>query len=131
MCHTLHGNSLKSEMRESSPRLILAVAILAAKYGCALTLTATAEHWLSPRIMNNIAQSGVVHPEKKRLLLATYWFRHERAFEPGSLRMITEISESFSCLANGESVKDRAVALRIATELFFAPIFTPYPLHGI
>ncbi|KAK1470261.1 hypothetical protein CCUS01_17445 [Colletotrichum cuscutae] len=53
---------LKSEMRESSPRLILAVAILAARYGCALTLTATAEHWLSPRIMNNIAQDSSWRP---------------------------------------------------------------------
>ncbi|KAK1517802.1 uncharacterized protein CCOS01_12059 [Colletotrichum costaricense] len=64
--------------------------------------------------MNTIAQSGVVHPEEKDLFLAAYWFRHERAFEAASLRLIDEISESFSFMADGKLGEDELVALRIA-----------------
>ncbi|EXF75205.1 hypothetical protein CFIO01_06163 [Colletotrichum fioriniae PJ7] len=131
MCHILHGNSLNAEMGKIPPRLILVVAILAAKYNCTLALRAAAEYWLSPEIMDTIAQSGVVRPEKKDLLLAAYWFRYEKAFEAGSLRLITEISWSFGFLADGKSGEDEVVALRIASRLFFTPIFTPYLIHGI
>ncbi|KXH60792.1 hypothetical protein CNYM01_04328 [Colletotrichum nymphaeae SA-01] len=131
MCHIIHGNGLSAEMREIPPNLILTVAGLAAKYDCTLALTAAAEYWLSPEIMDTIAQSGVVHPEKKDLLLAAYWFRHGRAFEAGSLRLITEISWSFSSLADGKSGEDEIVALRIASELFFTPILTPYLVQDI
>lgn len=126
MCHILHGNSLNAEMGKIPPRLILVVAILAAKYDCTLALRAAAEYWLSPEIMDTIAQSGVVRPEKKDLLLAAYWFRYEKAFEAASLRLITEIAWSFGFLADGKSGEDEVVALRIASELFFTPIFTAY-----
>ncbi|KAF4778111.1 hypothetical protein HER10_EVM0013460 [Colletotrichum scovillei] len=131
ICHTIHGNSLNAEMGRIPPKLILNVAVIAAKYDCTLALTAAAEYWLSPEIMDTIAQSGVVHPEKKDLLLAAYWFRHGRAFETGSLRLITEISWSFSSLADGKSGEYELVALRIASELFFTPILTSDLVHGI
>ncbi|KAL2881976.1 hypothetical protein SGCOL_002715 [Colletotrichum sp. CLE4] len=117
MCHILHGSSLNADMREIPPKLVLAVAILAAKYHCTVSVTAAAEYWLSPEIMDTIAQHGLVHPEKKDLLLAAYWFRHESAFETGSLRLITEISWSFNFLADGKSGEEEVVALRIAVAL--------------
>ncbi|KAK0381851.1 hypothetical protein CLIM01_00750 [Colletotrichum limetticola] len=59
-------------MREAPPKLILTVAILAAKYDCTLGLTAAVEYWLSSEIMDTIVQSVVIHPEKKHILLAAY-----------------------------------------------------------
>ncbi|OHE98196.1 hypothetical protein CORC01_06564 [Colletotrichum orchidophilum] len=117
ICHVIHGNSLDADVIDIPPGVVLAVAALSAKYDCAPALTRKIEHWLSPETMETIAQSGLVHPEKKDLLLAAYWFRHERAFEMASLRFITEIAWSFCFLADGTSGEEELVALRIALAL--------------
>ncbi|KXH65434.1 hypothetical protein CSAL01_08823 [Colletotrichum salicis] len=117
MCHILHGNSLDADIREIPPNLVLGVAIPAAKYDCTLSFTAVAKHWLSSEIVDTITRSRVVHTEKKDLLLAAYWFRHKRAFEAGSLQMITETSSSFNFLADGKSGENELVAMRIAIAL--------------
>ncbi|KAI3554491.1 hypothetical protein CABS01_02157 [Colletotrichum abscissum] len=118
-------------MREAPPKLIPTVAIPAVKCDCTLALTVAAEYWLSPEIIDTIAQSGVAYPEKKDLHLAAYWSKHERAYEAASLRLIAKISWSFGFLADEKSGQDEVVALRSTSELFYTLIFIPHLMHGI
>lgn len=128
ICRIIHGKTLDSE----SPRIIdapaseiLAVAIAADKYDCAPALALAVEHWLKPEKMEELAKWGHVCPKRRDLLMAAYWFKHEKSFEIASRALVAEVAGSFQPLADGREGMDEHIALRIARKSCPRPATRP------
>ncbi|KAK1984594.1 hypothetical protein LZ30DRAFT_585870 [Colletotrichum cereale] len=124
VCRVVHGRTLdgsssqpRGVVLDASPGEVLAVAVLADKYDCGPAMALAAEHWLRPEAMEDVARAGHVCPRRRDLLIAAYWFKHERGFEAGSRRLLAEVSGSFRPLAEGRESLDENIALRVAREL--------------
>ncbi|KDN65053.1 hypothetical protein CSUB01_07437 [Colletotrichum sublineola] len=126
ICRVIHSRALDAAaavgasrpgILDASPGEVLAVAVLADKYDCAPAMALAAEHWLRPEAMEDVARSGHICPRRRDLLIAAYWFKHERGFEAGSRRLLAEVSGSFRPLAEDRGSLDENIALRVALAL--------------
>ncbi|KZL65580.1 btb poz domain-containing protein [Colletotrichum incanum] len=120
ICRVIHGKTLDAgspSVLDASPSEVLAVAMLADKYDCSPAMALAAEHWLKPETMEDMARWGHICPKRRDLLIAAYWFKHEKGFEAGSRRLLAEISGSFRPLAEGRESLDENIALRVALAL--------------
>ncbi|KAK2007986.1 hypothetical protein LZ32DRAFT_540907 [Colletotrichum eremochloae] len=132
ICRVIHSRALDAAadvgasrpgILDASPGEVLAVAVLADKYDCAPAMALAAEHWLRPEAMEDVARSGHICPRRRDLLIAAYWFKHERGFEAGSRRLLAEVSGSFRPLAEDRGSLDENIALRVAREFGFSHVF--------
>ncbi|GJC83093.1 hypothetical protein ColLi_05931 [Colletotrichum liriopes] len=120
ICRVIHGKTLDAGspgVIDASPSEVLAVAMLADKYDCGPAMALAAEHWLKPETMEDMARWGYICPKRRDLLIAAYWFKHEKGFEAGSRRLLAEVSGSFRPLAEGRESLDENIALRVAFAL--------------
>ncbi|GKT40355.1 uncharacterized protein ColSpa_00536 [Colletotrichum spaethianum] len=120
ICRVIHGKTLDAGspgVLDASPSEVLAVAMLADKYDCGPAMALAAEHWLKLETMEDMARWGFICPKRRDLLIAAYWFKHEKGFEAGSRRLLAEVSGSFRSLAEGRKSLDENIALRVALAL--------------
>ncbi|KAF9871376.1 hypothetical protein CkaCkLH20_11023 [Colletotrichum karsti] len=119
ICRVLH-NRADAAVYELSAEEVLRVAVAADKYDCAGAMALAAEYWLSPGKLEglmNAARDGCIGFRRCDLLLASYWFKHERVFGEVTRALVVNVVGGFEGLVEGREGVEEVLAWRLALAL--------------
>ncbi|TEA12974.1 hypothetical protein C8034_v005547 [Colletotrichum sidae] len=118
ICRITHNRAIPQEIKTMTPSQILKVAVAADKYDCAPALALAVEYWLGEEKLEglrNAARDGCIGFGRCDLLMAAYWFKHERVFEEVTEFLITNAAGGYGGLGEEEEGLGWRLALALET----------------